>query len=626
MMLTSIEISGIDVTSYCVNYQLERTYGDLTPEVEMKFVRGITSALTLVEGATLEIWRGWVTATDEKIFSGYIEKFESEGGLITITGIDKLWDLIRKEVTHVYDQNVDASAGKISEIFLDLVTTYGGLNADATTVQDSGSIYLLDKFVCNHTDIMERCKKLADILDWQFYYRADTDKVYFEPQGFSTNATILTVGSNIIGIPKWNYDTTEMINDLTLVGAYQEVETTKSGRIGTTSGFTNDDITLDYTPISVKVYGDASNPPTTLKTGGLPDSTSSYDYYVDKNQKKIIPAIGTSFTTDDYYEVRYSLAVPIPIHLYNQYSIDTYGKFKKTITLKDLRNVADAEVRATNLLTKYSTPFLYATGKVKSDSSYGLMVGQKIQVIDNISRPTVNDVLLINKHRIRYPADYDELDVGDKFWRLAEFNANIMEKLKRIEEDELANEDLVTELVTINNADFSPIETINRYKKITSQAPTSANNLIWKHPVQGFWGSPFLWTSSASAWTAEANVYIRQYLNAYQETFYDNDFKDTGSTTATWDTSAKTLSFTVGQVAQSTSIDYNNGTISTATMEVTISSGTPVLYLSADGGSNWESVTSGTPHTFTNTGTDLRWKITSAGSTTLTKIEITNYH
>ena len=262
---------------------------------------------------------------------------------------------MRKEVTHTYDSNIDASAGKISEIFKDLVTTYGGLTADALSIQDSGTTIIYDKFVCNHSDIFDRCKALATVLDWQMYYRADTDKVYFEPKGFTSNSMILTIGDNVYELPKWTFDMTEMCNDLTVVGAYQEIETTESGRIGTTSGYATDGVLLTFEPISVKVYADASNPPTTLKTGGLPDSSTGYYYYVDKPNKKVLPATGTSFTSGDYFEIRYSHAVPIPVHMTNDASIALYGQFKKTQTFKDIRSVGDAEQRGTNWLLLYSS-------------------------------------------------------------------------------------------------------------------------------------------------------------------------------------------------------------------------------------------------------------------------------
>ena len=55
--------------------------------------------------------------------------------------------------------------------------------------------------------------------------------------------------------------------------------------------------------------------------------------------------------------------------------------------------------------------------------------------------------------------------------------------------------------------------------------------------------------------------------------------------------------------------------------------GSETLYLSTDNVS-WESVTSGTAHTFSNTGTDLRFKITENNTSTgeISKITIINYH
>jgi hypothetical protein len=78
------------------------------------------------------------------------------------------------------------------------------------------------------------------------------------------------------------------------------------------------------------------------------------------------------------------------------------------------------------------------------------------------------------------------------------------------------------------------------------------------------------------------------------------------------------------RTAQSLSIDYNNGTITTATLTATVSYGDYTYYLTADGGSHWEQVTNGVAHTFTDTGTDLRWKITGSGR--ITKIVVSAYH
>ena len=490
----------------------------------MNFVRQISNVLTIETGQTITVWRGTSTPTDKKIFAGYIEKYEPDAGKVRITGKDKLWDLVRKNVTKIYE-STDGFAGKISAIFLDLVTTYGGLTADGTTVQDSGTVYILTKFMCNHTDVFERCKALATALDWQFYYNPITDKVYFEPSGFTDTGTTITVGTEIIGMPKWNYDNTELVNDVTVIGATQEVETTETGQIGVTSGYTTTGIDLSQVPNSVKLYADVSNPPTTLRTGGVTDVTGTFYYSVNRSEKKIIPYSGTTFTNAWYFEIRYSLLVPVPINMYNQLSIDAYGKFEKTITYKDIKSVADAENRALNYLDKYSTPFIYSTLKVKAAIAFDLKIGDKITVVDSISIPNVNTKLDVNRIVMNYPAAFDEVYIGDKEWRLAEWQSRIEEKIKRLEEEE-ENQEIVTNLISIDNSISQGIEVQPRYTKVTTKAYNVGNNvLIWGDADHDTWGS-FNWGNDATAFDPEVNHFIKQYLNIYTEDFGDDDFKD----------------------------------------------------------------------------------------------------
>jgi hypothetical protein len=81
--------------------------------------------------------------------------------------------------------------------------------------------------------------------------------------------------------------------------------------------------------------------------------------------------------------------------------------------------------------------------------------------------------------------------------------------------------------------------------------------------------------------------------------------------------------------AQSPSIDYNNGLITTAKATwVVVNEDVYDLhvYLSADGGSHWEEVENGVQYTFANTGTDLRWKIGGSGPFYITSLIISDYH
>ncbi len=107
----------------------------------------------------------------------------------------------------------------------------------------------------------------------------------------------------------------------------------------------------------------------------------------------------------------------------------------------------------------------------------------------------------------------------------------------------------------------------------------------------------------------------------YIDNLHSTTFKDTSST-ATW-TGTGEISFgTSSATALSTSIYKNNETVSSATLTATeTGSGSLTYYLSADTGSNWETVTNGEEHTFTNTGQDLRWKA-SGSDKTITKMKV----
>lgn len=78
-------------------------------------------------------------------------------------------------------------------------------------------------------------------------------------------------------------------------------------------------------------------------------------------------------------------------------------------------------------------------------------------------------------------------------------------------------------------------------------------------------------------------------------------------------------------ISQSKSIDFNNGIITQAKLTSTHSgAGDVTFYMSADG-TNFESITNGNIHIFSNTGTDLRWKA-EGSEIVITKIKIEDYH
>jgi hypothetical protein len=112
---------------------------------------------------------------------------------------------------------------------------------------------------------------------------------------------------------------------------------------------------------------------------------------------------------------------------------------------------------------------------------------------------------------------------------------------------------------------------------------------------------------------------------SYEDSFNDDGgyitfgFTDSDSTTATEDVDNQEVTFTAGQVWQSKSVFKDSSEsqiVSSATLSVTSTSGVFAYEMSADGGDNWETVTLGEEHTFTNPGSDLRIRVTEDDSST----------
>ena len=632
--ITILDSSDSEITSVVSNWEYEKTGTNEISQIDVNVLKSITDIVTMSVGKTLVVYKGFTTSTDTKVFDGYISEYEPDGGLIKIVGKDKMWDLVRKNVNKVYESS-GPQAGQISAIATDLIETYGGLTADVVAT-GTGANDIIGEFRCVHTDIFERLTALADAVRYQVWYDAVNDTVHFEPVGYNDSATTLTVGTEIIGVPKWSNDTSRMVNDLRVDGAVALTQIRKpigsgDATIGTTADFAIDGIILDKTPESVEliVAGD-------VKEGGSKDASTSHYFYVDKENKTIMPKTDTTFPTSTAH-VNYTWFAPSPIHQINQESIDDYGKFQKQMTVSDIVTIADAEVRTAEILSRFSQPFLVGDLMVKSASTIDVNLGDTVTIVDSISSPAINQRLVVTKQVIKYPGSNQELTVGDEGIRLADWQISVENRLKRIEESlSLSNQDLILELIDIQET----AQTVPRYRKV-QQANIAGDTMIWGSSDFGIWGTAkwgdtasisfvlgnssaaILGTSKLGSQTSEeVDHWVEQYENEYTEEFVDDDFEDTDGT-GTWLTGV----ILTGEILKSSSIDYNNSTVTSALATFTGSgAGTPTFYLTADG-TNFEEVTSGTSHTFVNSGTDLRFRVDSAGGTyTLTKVEVSGYH
>ncbi|MHA1481839.1 MAG: hypothetical protein ACTSQA_00190 [Candidatus Heimdallarchaeaceae archaeon] len=620
-LLCKVVIDGVTVRDdsstekKVLSWEYERTSDVVISQLAMTLLSSVEDLVSLKVGQVIQVWTGFITSTDKKVFSGFIAEISPDGGRVDLTCYDKMWDLVRKNVNTVYESS-GPQAGVISDIAKDLIETHGGLTA---SVVATGTIEgkTIGEFRCTHTDIWERLTALAKAVEYQIFYDPVNDTVHFEPKGYSDSTLTLTVGTQILGVPKWTNDTSRMVNDLRVDGAVSQTQIrlpngTEYGTIGTTANFDTDGILLDKTPENVELILDSSTPPVTVKIGGTKDSTTGHYYYVDRENKKIIPTEGTSFPTENAI-VNYTWLAPSPIHQISQDSIDTYGTWEKQITLTDIQTVADAEARTAELLSKFSVPFLIGDLLVRSSSTISLNVGDRVKIVDSVSTPNINKELIITKQVIKYPGSNQEITVGDEAIRLADWQINVEERLKRIEEQlSLKNQDLILELRDFyNEVQISP-----RYRKL--QTRDTSTDALWDRET---------WDNSE--WDEDydnsmIDNFVEQFENIYTEDFIDQDFED-DSGTATW--ASGSLDFTSGQVALSKSIDLRNGVITSIDVDIDIESGSVLIEVTADN-SNWETATNNTTHTFSNTGQDLRFRLTENNTSTaeVNHVKFSNIH
>ena len=101
----------------------------------------------------------------------------------------------------------------------------------------------------------------------------------------------------------------------------------------------------------------------------------------------------------------------------------------------------------------------------------------------------------------------------------------------------------------------------------------------------------------------------------FTEYFLGSTFMS-GNTTANW---AEDGSCTGAGSAVSNPVYLGSQELGSATLTA---SGTGGPYYMAADGTNWEAVTSATTHTFSSTGSDLRWKANIQDGSTLFKVEV----
>jgi hypothetical protein len=489
-ILKYVEINAVDVSSYVGTFEVKEEFDQNIRTATIVLKSTVSTILDYNDdelvGSEVVIKRGVTLATEKILFQGFVRKIEFSGGIVTIRCEDKLSQAKYTTINTSFHKDIDPEAGVISDIFLTLINDYSELTADATTVQASGAVNIIDKLVIRQRALIDVLLELAYTLDWQFYYNPEDDKVYFEPMGYTSAATFLTVGDNVVKLPKWDIDSSELFNKIVVKGSQQEILTQEGPYI--LDGVAQPDwnttsVTLDRKPKFVKVFCDTSNPPTTEKVGGVSGSTGTYDYEVDVDTKRIIWNTTTFTPTTSYYTlVDFSYNIPIQVTRKRAASITTYsGGVPKSVSQfrDELKTVAEAELWASKQLDMYSVPFYKTNLAIRSVPD--LNVGTLYTVVDNVQN--INRELMVKSIRYVFPYRYDEVVVADKDYRTANWGINTRQRIKKLEEKNADTEELITQFIDLSHSIHYRRKSIQVYKKTIA-----GSTGIYGHPVQGIYG------------------------------------------------------------------------------------------------------------------------------------------
>jgi len=455
----------------------------------------------------------------------------------------------------------------------------------------------ISEFVIKDETPGEVATRLLGLLNWQ--QRTDNDKnYYFEPYGNTINSAKITIGSNANMNGIWNYIPGSIINSLTFKGGSAIFNTQQSF---TATASQTEFVTDNKINGTIRVTDNG-----TEVLGGIDGSTTSLAYTIDSDNKTIV--FETGRTVDHTIIVYYNYEVPVKITSENTESIAANGTFPKKITEDNITTMSDARKRVKTILATYSELSRSGSIQVKYDSNY--LTGETVNVIDEYN--DIDKSLVINKMTLEYPNGKKLLEVGTP--KISEFawQKGIDTRLKALEQKQ-DNSDRIQ----LYRQFKENVNVTLRQGRVKTTQSTIGNSWIVGSSTNGIVGTNTGTQGGGqqvvgSSGRVETIVSVVNPNSTMYERFNFTTYKDSANTTGDWSVATETLILDSAETARSLSIAKGE-TYSKATISLTSPSSTAglILRLSADGGSNWESVTEDNIHNFTNTGTDLRWDITN---------------
>lgn len=343
------------------------------------------------------------------IFTGFVQSVKTGSGVKDAKVFDLGSQLLFRTVNQIFTDQLP------EEIIETILTTYTNL----TYVSTITSTTPIASYVAKEKLAWDVIQEMAEILLANF--RVDVNgSFYLEREGEDLSPKAIST-SNALLDGKWEEDTTQLVNNVIVIGDQQIFNTTENFGSGSTI------ITLTNTPIDIRV----ENPIGTLKQGYV-DGASTGDYQVDRENKLVVfdtaPASGT-------VSVIYTYPVPIKVTLKNSVSIAAYRQRDRRFEKNYIKSFNEARDFAAYINEKFSSPLKSSTWVMTSNTDYldfnSFAPNNVIPVNDNLRN--INGNFIIKKVQYEYPGSLS-VQVGEPTQDFVSVQKESIVRIKQLEE------------------------------------------------------------------------------------------------------------------------------------------------------------------------------------------------
>ena len=380
---SSTTLDDSDATRSVISIKYPKNFGESISSVTIELMKNTNTAndAVLGPGKEIRIWHKDTlpvgNADADRIFRGYVDVKNVDGPRVNITASD----LFIKAMWTTGTTTQDYESATAVKTVLTALCTAAGLTASNNAATPAP--LNIEKFYSNNQNVFERISYILNLIGWYGYYDPTTTQtIIFQPKDAGSLLTFdNTSNTSILGRMEWKNDSSNLINDVTLIGGSNQITTTENKTPTGAKGYT---LTAgSVKPENVIVTGTGTSPQT---------SWDSSEFAVLSNgiwfTKGTEPAVdeGTLHITFTYQT---SLSGN-PSTASNTASQAAYVKRSQVIRKSDVVNSTDLDNWAAKLVNSADTvPFweipIQEVSFSVMDSILYPILGSKADVTDIIS-------------------------------------------------------------------------------------------------------------------------------------------------------------------------------------------------------------------------------------------------